>query len=114
MESENRWRNPFSRNCGMHQESVGCLKAYGKQQQCVECITAKGMIKNSLFTDAQNKLHVLSQTVWLIIRCTDNRQRNTQRVKEALHILWQKNHQPVMNKDGGWALSAVWHEQMRL
>ena len=43
---------------------------------------------------------------------TEQRWRE-RKVKEALHISRQKNHGPVMNKDSGWALSAVWHEQMR-
>ena len=44
---------------------------------------------------------------------TEQRRREW-KVKEALHISRQKNHRPVMNKDGGLALSAVWHEQIRL
>ena len=35
------------------------------------------------------------------------------KIKEALRVSRQKYERPVMNKDDGWTLSAVWREQMR-
>ena len=35
------------------------------------------------------------------------------KIKEALHVLRQKYERPVMNKDDGWTLNALWWEQMR-